>query len=50
VLFASDYPVLKQRRFLERVRQVDLDPASMEAILGTNAVQMFRLGSRSDVT
>ena len=50
VLFASDYPVLKQRRFLERVRQVDLDPASMEAILGANAVQMFRLGSRSDVT
>jgi predicted TIM-barrel fold metal-dependent hydrolase len=43
VLFASDYPVLKQRRFLERVRQTGLDPEAMRQVLGANARQVFRL-------
>jgi predicted TIM-barrel fold metal-dependent hydrolase len=47
VLFASDYPVLKQRRFLERVRQTGLDPDALRQLLGTNAQRVFRLPNRS---
>ena len=48
VLFASDYPVLKQKRFLERVRHTGLDPETMRQVLGSNAQRVFRLPGGSD--
>jgi predicted TIM-barrel fold metal-dependent hydrolase len=50
VLFASDYPVLKQRRFLERVRQTGFDPEAMNKLLGSNAQRVFRLPGGSEST
>lgn len=43
VLWATDYPVLTQRRFLQRVRQMPLSEADREAVLGGNAAKLLRL-------
>jgi len=44
VLFASDYPVLKQKRFLERVRaEGGLHEAELTKILADNAVRVYGL-------
>jgi predicted TIM-barrel fold metal-dependent hydrolase len=46
ILWGTDYPLLGQTRFLERVRAVGLDPADEAAILGGNAARLLRLASR----
>ncbi len=43
ILWGTDYPLLGQRRFLERVRAVGLDPADEAAILGGNTARLLRL-------
>ncbi|WP_038040205.1 amidohydrolase family protein [Thermorudis peleae] len=43
VLFASDYPVLRQDRFLRRVLEVELTEQERALILGQNALRVFRL-------
>jgi predicted TIM-barrel fold metal-dependent hydrolase len=43
VLFASDFPVLKQKRFLDRVRMTGLDDETMKKVLGGNAQRVFGL-------
>ncbi|MCS7050032.1 MAG: amidohydrolase [Thermomicrobium sp.] len=44
VLFGSDYPVLRQRRFLERVRaEADLSASELVAVLGGNAARVYGL-------
>lgn len=42
VMFASDYPILRQDRFLRRVRQV-LAPHELEPVLWQNAARFYRL-------
>ncbi len=45
VLFASDYPVLKQKRFLERVRsEGGLTEDELQAVLWANAARVFGVG------
>ncbi len=46
VMWGSDYPVLRQKRFLQRVRELPVDEPERDAILGTNAVRVFGLGPR----
>lgn len=41
VLFGSDYPVLKQRNFLDRLRATGLDNATLDNVLGNNAERVF---------
>ena len=43
VLWGTDYPLLGQARFLQRVRAVGLDPATEAAVLGDNAARLFGL-------
>jgi predicted TIM-barrel fold metal-dependent hydrolase len=43
VLFASDYPVLTQPRFLRRVRDAGIPPHALGDVLGGNAERVFRL-------
>lgn len=43
VLLASDYPVLRQDRFLKRVRGAGLHDEEVTAVLGGNAVRVYRL-------
>lgn len=43
VLFASDYPVLTQPRFLRRVRSAGIPPSALGEVLGGNAERVFRL-------
>ncbi|HET9015947.1 MAG TPA: amidohydrolase family protein [Thermomicrobiaceae bacterium] len=43
VLMASDYPVLRQRRFLRRVRETGLTPEELGPVLGGNAARVYRL-------
>ncbi len=46
ILWATDYPILTQRRFIQRVRQLPLDEGDLEAVLGGNAVKLFGLNVR----
>jgi len=50
VLWGSDYPVLRQKRFLQRVRELPLEEAERTAILGENAVRVLGLGPRRKST
>ena len=44
ILFASDYPLLKQGRLLSRVRaESGLTPTELEAVMGQNAARLFGL-------
>lgn len=43
VLFASDYPLLKQARFRKRVLAAGLETADLPAIMGGNAARVFEL-------
>ena len=45
ILWASDYPVLRQGRFLQRVRDLPLSQAERDAVLGGNAARLFGLPS-----
>ena len=49
VLFASDYPVLRQDRFLRRTLGADLPPDAVAAILGKNARRFYRLPETASV-
>ncbi len=42
-LWATDYPVLRQKRFLERMEQLSLSEEQRAAVLGGNAVKLFGL-------
>lgn len=44
ILFASDYPVLAQKRFLNRVLDAGMDGASLETVLAGNARRVYGLG------
>lgn len=48
MLFASDYPVLAQKRFLRRVLMSGLQEASLPAILAGNARRVFGLNERME--
>jgi uncharacterized protein len=42
ILFATDFPLLKQKRLIERVRnESGLSPAELDLVLGTNAARFF---------
>jgi hypothetical protein len=43
-LFATDYPLIDQERFLRRLRAAGLSGRSLEGILGGNAAQLLGLG------
>ncbi len=44
ILFATDYPLLKQGRFLKRVQtESGLDEAELKLALGHNAARLFRI-------
>jgi uncharacterized protein len=41
VLWGSDYPLIKQARFLKRLRHSGLEPAALDSVLGDNARSAF---------
>jgi len=43
VLFASDYPLIPPRRFIWRMRAVDMPPGSLDQMLGGNACRLLKL-------
>jgi predicted TIM-barrel fold metal-dependent hydrolase len=43
VLFGSDYPLIRQSRFLAHIRQSGLDEESSAQLLGGNAARLLRL-------
>jgi hypothetical protein len=43
-LFATDYPLLSQERFLRRVRGAGLSTEHADAILGGNAARLLKMG------
>lgn len=47
VLWATDFPVLTQRRFIARMRQLPLSESDRDAVLGENAARLFGLGGRA---
>lgn len=48
VLWATDFPVLRQARFLQRVEQLCLPEEKFEAVIGWNAVRLFGLKQESE--
>lgn len=46
MLFASDYPVLKQRTFLAKVRDAGFSESGMDDLLFRNAARVFKLPER----
>lgn len=49
VLMATDYPVLLQEPFLERVRAAGLRPEEVDPVLGGNAARVYRLPGKGAV-
>jgi uncharacterized protein len=43
LLWGSDYPILRQGRFLQRVRELPMPGDTMEAILGKNTARLLAL-------
>jgi predicted TIM-barrel fold metal-dependent hydrolase len=43
ILFATDYPLIAQRRFLKRIRETGLGEGELKKILGGNAKRIFGL-------
>ena len=41
ILFATDYPLITQRRFLKRVREAGLEESQLHKILGGNAARVL---------
>lgn len=48
VLMASDYPILRQDRFLRRVREV-LSPEELDPVLWQNAARFYRLPEEAEL-
>lgn len=44
VLFGSDFPLIRQRRFVAHLRHSGLSQEHLDAVLGGNAVRLFGLG------
>jgi uncharacterized protein len=44
ILWGTDYPLLSQGKFLDRVRSSGLASGQLEAVLGGNAARLLRLG------
>lgn len=44
ILFGSDYPLLRARTYLKRIRAVGLAAEAEQAILGRNAARVFGIG------
>jgi hypothetical protein len=44
LLWGTDYPLLSQAKFLDRVRSSGLAPGQLDAVLGGNAARLLRLG------
>ncbi len=49
-MFGTDFPLLKQRVFLDRVLRSGLSESSMPALLGGTATDVFRLGQEAATT
>lgn len=47
VLFATDYPLISPKRFLQRIRAARMPTATLRRMLGGNAWRVLRLGDRS---
>jgi predicted TIM-barrel fold metal-dependent hydrolase len=47
VLFATDYPLISPKRFLQRMRAARMPTATLGRMLGGNAWRVLRLGDRS---
>jgi predicted TIM-barrel fold metal-dependent hydrolase len=47
VLFATDYPLITQRRFICRMESARMPTATLRRMLGGNAWRVLRLGERS---
>jgi predicted TIM-barrel fold metal-dependent hydrolase len=47
VLFASDYPVLRQDRLLARLRELEWSAAEADAVFSCSATSVYRLEDRS---
>ena len=47
VLFATDYPLISPKRFLQRMREARMPTATLKRMLGGNAWRVLRLGDRS---
>lgn len=48
VLFASDFPLIKQERLLKQVYEADLSTRARDLILGGNAAKLLKLGSPTE--
>lgn len=48
VLWATDFPVLRQKRFLQRMGELCLSQERLAAVLGGNAARLFGLKARGD--
>ncbi|MCL4466308.1 MAG: amidohydrolase family protein [Chloroflexi bacterium] len=46
ILFATDYPLLNQERFIARLRASGLGEAALRLVLGDNAARLLRLRER----
>lgn len=49
IIWGSDFPVLGQKRFLDRTLATELPPRDLTAILADNAVRAYRLDRKSVV-
>jgi len=48
VLFATDFPLLRQGPMLRRVRQCGLSAEALEAVLGSNALRLLETGGPTE--